>query len=89
MMSMINRVDDRRAASRPERLLGSRTSKELPEAAPGQGTGDDQALIEQGLRLNRAFIQVKDHLVREAIINLVIEAVKHAGGKEAGPRKPD
>ena len=42
----------------------------------------DQALLDQGLRLNRAFIKIKDPLVREAIVDLAVEAVRKESGEE-------
>ena len=48
-------------------------------------SGDYQAMLDQGLRLNRAFISIKDPLVREAIVNLAVEAAKNEGGLAIRP----
>ena len=72
--------------------------EDLPGAPPADQNGGYQATLEQGLRLNRAFVAISDPRVREAIINLVVEAAKIESGEEfrllterrpkAGPRKP-
>jgi hypothetical protein len=46
----------------------------LPEAGQVERTESHQAMVDQGLRLNRAFASIKDPLVREAIVNIVAEA---------------
>ena len=54
-----------------------------PPAPPDIGRGDDyQAMLDQGLRLNRAFVKISNPLVREAIVNLVSEAAKNENGGE-------
>jgi hypothetical protein len=71
MARKINRVDNCYGSGRPDQ----RTSGgELPEAPNAERTADDQVMLDQGLRLNRAFISISDSLVREAIVNLVVEA---------------
>jgi hypothetical protein len=55
-------------------------SDDLPDR-----TADYQELLDQGLRLNRAFISINDPLVREAIVNLVVEAAKNENGEEVPP----
>ena len=52
----------------------------LPEALDVARTADHQTLLDQGLRLNRAFIRIKDPLVREAIVNLVTDAARTQSG---------
>ena len=53
----------------------------LPEALDVARTAGHQALLDQGLRLNRAFIRIKDPLVREAIVNLVTDAARTQSGE--------
>jgi hypothetical protein len=94
-----NRVVNSRGSRWPDGRASSGALREdLPEALPADQNGDYQAMLEQGLRLNRAFIAISDPRVREAIVNLVAEAVKIESGKEfrllierrpkAGLRKP-
>ena len=52
----------------------------LPEALDVARTAGHQALLDQGLRLNRAFIRIKDPLVR-AIVNLVTDAARTQSGE--------
>jgi hypothetical protein len=61
-----------------------------PRGAPWRalhaGRSDDYpAMVDQGLRLNRAFIRINDPLVREAIVNLAVEAAKNEGGVDIRP----
>lgn len=56
-------------------------AEDLPEATDVERTADHQALRDQGLRLNRAFIQIKDPLVREAIVDLVVDAARNQSGE--------
>jgi hypothetical protein len=76
-------------SSKTNRLVNARGSRwpdgptsngdlceDLPEALPADQNGGYQATLEQGLRLNRAFVAISDPRVREAIINLVVEAAK-------------
>jgi hypothetical protein len=75
MARKINRVDDPHRSGRPDkRKSGAAAREELPEAPNAERTADDQVMLDQGLRLNRAFISINDSLVREAIVNLVVEA---------------
>ena len=75
MARKINRVDSPRRSGRPDkRKSGGAAREELPEAPNAERTADDQVMLDQGLRLNRAFISINDSLVREAIVNLVVEA---------------
>ena len=65
-----------------------RSPPDLGEPAPAEAawenlparTADHQALLDQGLRLNRAFIRIKDPLIREAIVNLVADAARTQSG---------
>ena len=83
MASKINCVDNPRRSRWPDgRGSGGAAWEDLPEAAPVERNGGYQAMLEQGLRLNRAFIAIRDPRVREAIVNLVIEVVKIESGKE-------
>jgi hypothetical protein len=75
MARKINRVDNPHRSGRPDkRKSGAAAREELPEAPNAERTADDQVMLDQGLRLNRAFISINDSLVREAIVNLVVEA---------------
>ncbi len=56
-------------------------AEDLPEAADVERTADQQALLDEGLRLNRAFIQIKDPRIREAIVNLVVDAARNQSGE--------
>jgi hypothetical protein len=79
--SKTNRVVNSRGSRRPDgRASGGALCEDLPEALPADQNGDYQAMLEQGLRLNRAFIAISDPRVREAIVNLVVEAVKIDSG---------
>jgi hypothetical protein len=79
------------------RVVNSRGSR-WPDGRASSGALREDLPEEQGLRLNRAFIAISDPRVREAIVNLVAEAVKIESGKEfrllierrpkAGLRKP-
>ncbi len=51
-----------------------------PEALNVARAADHQALLDQGLRLNRAFILIKDPLVREALVNLADDAARTQSG---------
>jgi hypothetical protein len=61
---------------------GGATRGNLPEGLPPDQNGGYQAMLEQGLRLNRAFIAISDPRVREAIVNLVVEAGELGSGAE-------
>jgi len=75
MARKINRVDNPHRSGGPDkRNSGAAAREELPEAPKAERTADDQVMLDQGLRLNRAFISINDSLVREAIVNLVVEA---------------
>jgi hypothetical protein len=75
MARKINRVDNPDRSGRPDKLKsGGAAREESPEAPNAERTADDQVMLDQGLRLNRAFISINDSLVREAIVNLVVEA---------------
>jgi hypothetical protein len=75
MARKINRVDDPHRSGRPDkRESGGAAREESPEAPNAERTAGDQVMLDQGLRLNRAFISINDSLVREAIVNLVVEA---------------
>jgi hypothetical protein len=73
------------AGSPEERTAGGAAREYSPEAPQVGGFGGDQAMLDQGLRLNRAFVSISDPLVREAIVNLVVEAAKNQGGQEIPP----
>ena len=75
-------MDTARGFPGPDERMSGGASEDLPEALHVEQTGADQALLDQGLRLNRAFIKIKDPLVREAIVNLAVEAVKKESGEE-------
>lgn len=75
MARKISRVDNPHRSGRPdERRSGGAAREESPEAPNAERTADAQGMLDQGLRLNRAFISINDSLVREAIVNLVVEA---------------
>jgi hypothetical protein len=73
------------AGSPEEKTAGDAAREYSPEAPQVGGFGGYQAMLDQGLRLNRAFIRVSDPLVREAIVNLVVEAAKNQSGEEIPP----
>jgi hypothetical protein len=82
MAMKIKHMDNpRRPQWRDEGMSGGAASEDLPEAPDVERTANDQALLDQGLRLNRAFISIDDPLVREAIINLVVEAARNESGE--------
>jgi hypothetical protein len=80
--SKTNRVDGHRGPRWLEGHTSGCTRGDLPEALPADRNGGYQAMLEQGLRLNRAFIAISDPRVREAIVNLVVEAAKIESGEE-------
>jgi hypothetical protein len=98
MSSKINRIHDSRGAPLTDQPMSGGSETESPEAAAVERTGGYRATIEEGLRLNRAFINIKNPVVRAAIVNLVFEAVKYEGGEglslpirwrpKAGPPRP-
>jgi hypothetical protein len=55
-------------------VSGAKGLDDLPEATGVEQTAKHQALLDEGLRLNRAFIQIKDPLIRKAIVDLVADA---------------
>ena len=56
-----------------DRTLG----KDEPAERPCEGTGVYLTLPDQGLRLHRAFINVKNSVLREAIVTLVVEMARN------------
>lgn len=67
--------DNPHGSGLPDKRKSSGAAREeSPEATNAERTADDQVMLDQGLRLNRAFISINDRLVREAIVNLVVEA---------------
>jgi hypothetical protein len=75
--SKTNRVVNPRGSRWPDGPASSGAlCEDLTEALPADQNGGYQAMLEQGLRLNRAFVAISDPRVREAIINLVVEAAK-------------
>jgi hypothetical protein len=74
MMSKVNCIDSPR-----------RPDPEWDHSRDAAKAGNDdgyQAMVEQGLRLNQAFIRIKDPFVREAIVHLVVEAAKNKSEAE-------
>src|SRR5260370_4336189 len=55
-----------------DRRLGAAEFAELPR----EGTGGYLTLPDQGLRLHRAFVNVKNSVLREGIVTLVVEMAK-------------
>jgi hypothetical protein len=81
--SKTNRVIDPRGSRWPDGPPSSGAlCEELPGAPLVKRNRGYQAKLEQGLRLNRAFIAISDHRVRETIVNLVVEAAKIENRKE-------
>jgi hypothetical protein len=75
MARKINHVDNPHGSGRPDKRKSEGAAREgLAEAPNAERTADGQVMLDQGLRLNRAFISINDSLVREAIVNLVVEA---------------
>ncbi len=58
MASRINRIDNARGFTGPDEPMSGGASEDLPEAPHVERTGADQTLLDQGLRLNRAFIKM-------------------------------
>ena len=86
MSGKVNRIDHPRGARWPdERAAGGAQREDAPEPPDIEGIDDYQGMLDQGLRLNRAFIKINDSLVREAIVNLVVEAAKNESGEEVPP----
>jgi hypothetical protein len=83
MATKINCLDRPSGSRLPDRRMSGAAWQGLPEALSTDRYAGYEAALEQGLRLNRAFIAISDPRVRQAIINLVIEA---ADGEEA--RRP-
>jgi len=54
------------------------------ESESGHGSTESQAVLDEGLRLNRAFFSIRSARVRRAIIELMIEA----GESEENPPFP-
>ena len=54
------------------------------ESESGDGSTESQAVLDEGLRLNRAFFSIRSARVRRAIIELMIEA----GESEENPPFP-
>jgi hypothetical protein len=80
MTSEINSVDNPRGARRPGgRMSRGAAWEDLPEALHVERTDAYRALLDQGLRLNQ-IANIRDPLVREAIINLVAESVQSVSG---------
>ena len=52
----------------------------MPDPLNVARTTEHHALQDQGLRLNRAFIQIKDPLVREALATLAVDAARTQNG---------
>jgi hypothetical protein len=81
MTSKIYRVDNAGGSQWPgQRVTDGAAWGKLPDP-----TADYQAMLDQGLRLNRAFVSINDSLVREAIVNLVVEAAKNESGEDVPP----
>src|SRR5271166_1789831 len=81
-----NGIDNPHGAGSPEEKTAGGAAREYsPEAPQVGGFGGYQAMLDQGLRLNRAFISISDPLVRKAIVNLVVEAAKNQSGEEIAP----
>ena len=82
MAGKLNRIDIPRGFRWSDGPIADKAWGDLPAAFPAQRTGGYQALLDEGLRLNRAFIKINDPLVREAIINLVVEAAESESDEE-------
>ena len=81
MTSKIFRIDNPGGSQGPgERVTDGAASEDLPDR-----TADYQTMVDQGVRLNRAFTSINDPLVREAIVNLAVEAAKKESGKQVPP----
>ncbi len=74
MATKINCLDRPSRSRRPDRRTSGAAWEGLPEALSADRYAGFQSALEQGLRLNRAFIAINDPRVRQAIIDLVIEA---------------
>ena len=86
MTGKANGIGNPHGPGSPERrTAGGAAREQSPEAPQVEGFGGYQAMLDQGLRLNRAFISIDDSLVREAIVNLVVEAAKNQSGEEISP----
>lgn len=78
-MNRINRPRGSLGGNGPD--SGAAMPADLPEAPDVERPADRKALRDQGLRLNRAFVQIKNPLVREAIINLVTDAATNESAR--------
>ncbi len=90
MASKISRIDGR-GGSRwtGERVSGRVAWEDLPEALHVDRTRAYQAMLDQGLRLNRAFASISDPVVREAIVNLVVEAAEIESARRSSPKSAE
>jgi hypothetical protein len=77
-------INPRETRSPDEPASGGAGWEDAPQGPDFDRTDGDQALLDQGLRLNRAFISIQDSLVREAIVNLAIEAANNEKGEPVG-----
>jgi len=76
----IRRLDRPRSPDPGERASAEAAWANTPDTLNVAETADHQALQDQGLRLNRAFIQIKDPLVREALVTLAVDAARTQNG---------
>jgi hypothetical protein len=87
MAGMMNCIDNSRGGRRRDERSAGAAWQESPAAEPVERMDGYQALLDEGLRLNRAFASIKDPFVREAIVNLVVATAKSEGRVEL--RLPD
>jgi hypothetical protein len=65
------------AGSRNRRLRMVLSKNEHTERLPCEGSAEYRAMLDEGLRLNRAFFNIRSASIREAIINLIVETANN------------
>jgi hypothetical protein len=73
-------VDPFDAGSRNRRLPNVLSKNEHTEGLLCEGSAEYRAMLEEGLRLNRAFFNIRSASIREAIINLIVETANNESG---------
>ena len=65
------------AGSRNGRLPKVLSNNEHTERQRCEGSAEYRAMLDEGLRLNRAFFNIRSASIREAIINLIVETANN------------
>jgi hypothetical protein len=74
------------AGSRDRRLPKVLCKNGHTQRPPCEGSAEYRAMLDEGLRLNRAFFNIRSASIREAIINLIIETANNENADD--PRFP-